>query len=226
MKWNTLSLNISHFCINSFFYYWSIKVAGLPLHFITVSEDLALGHLVKVMSVSVPMHYFPICARWNAGKEPFHFLTFAKCLSVCFPLAYLELWAVDTTHYFFLWEAICITEPGTVSSTSQWVTLHGRSWSCRTGLTQPRGLWLQRWTCTDTRAGSKCCPGQRGMKDESSGFGFYFKSWLQWSLLKAERRKGMALLSGATAAPPQLIPVSWWRFTKISTCWLSCQRSL
>ena len=66
-----------------------------------VSEDLALGHLLKMMSVCVPMYFFSICTRLNAGKQPFHFFTFTKHLAACFILAYPELCAVDTTEYFF-----------------------------------------------------------------------------------------------------------------------------
>lgn len=72
------------------------ELQAWPYIFSTVSEDLALGHLLKVMSVSVPVHFFSICARRNAGKQPFHFFTFTKCLAVCFLLAYMELCAVDT----------------------------------------------------------------------------------------------------------------------------------
>lgn len=39
------------------------ELQACPYIFSTVSEDLALGHLLKVMSVSVPMYYFSICAR-------------------------------------------------------------------------------------------------------------------------------------------------------------------
>lgn len=65
-------------------------------------------------------------------------------------------------HYriILLSEIICIMGPGAITSVIQGVTHCNRSWSRRTGLTQPRGLWLQRSPCTDGRAGNKCCPGQ------------------------------------------------------------------
>lgn len=39
------------------------ELQAYPYIFSTVSVDLALGHLLKLMSVSVPMYFFSICAR-------------------------------------------------------------------------------------------------------------------------------------------------------------------
>lgn len=201
-----MSLNISHLCINSFFHYWSIKSCRLAPTFHHGEWGFSPGTPRKGDE----------CQRAHA---PLPHLCKVKCRQTAFSFPHLHKTphslfssglsgALGCWHYtlIFLWEAVCITEPGTISPTAPWVTPRGRGWSCRTGLTQPRGLCFQSWTCTDIRAGSNCCPGLRGMKDESSSFGVYFKSCLQWSLLKAERRKRMTRLPGAIAA--QLLPPS------------------
>lgn len=39
------------------------ELQAFPYIFSMVTEYLTLGHLLKVMSVSVPVYYFSICAR-------------------------------------------------------------------------------------------------------------------------------------------------------------------
>lgn len=136
------------------------ELQAWPYIFSTVSEDLALGHLLKVMSVSVPVQLLFHLCKAKCRQTAFSFLHLHKMPCSLFSSGLSG--ALCCCHYriIFLSEIICIMGPGAITSIIQGVTHCNRSWSCRTGLTQPHGLWLQRWTCTDGGAGNKCCPGQ------------------------------------------------------------------
>lgn len=149
----------------------SLKHKSCRLHFITVSEDLALGHLVKVMSVSVPMSSFPSVQ----GEMQ------ANSLSISSP-------SQNASQFVFLWPiwssgllTLCI-------NFSFRSCLYYGAWHCIFHSPVSNPLWKElilqngfdttpwplgaEWTCTGIRAGTKSCPGQRGMKGLHSSFGF------------------------------------------------------